>query len=690
MDPADSLYPIAVLIDELRNEDVALRLNSVRRLSTIALALGEERTRKELLPFLQENHDDEDEVLLIVSEELGKFVPLVGGPSHAHSLIPPLEALASVDETVVRDTAVASLRTVGESLPKATIEQQFVPMIQRLQAKEWTARVSAAQLYSTAYPQCPASLKTELRTAFSALATDETPMVRRAAAAAFGGLVKVVETEVVLGELLPVFERLTGDEQDSVRLISVEACGPLATALQKKEVVSQNILPVLLKFAGDKSWRVRYNSATQVPALAEVLGADISRDQLLPAFTQLLRDPEAEVRAAAAGRIAALCAILPAESVTAEIVPCCRELAGDASQYVRTALAGVITELAPKLGKEVTTNQLLPIFLELLRDECPEVRLGIIGKLDAVGKVVGVEQLSESLLPAVEGLAGDKHWRVRLAIIGHVPLLAEQLGAEFLQQKLGPQCIKWLQDQVYCIREAATKALEKLAAAFGSDWAKDFLIPDVLKTLADSNYLYRETALTAISALAPHVNSGVLDSSLIPAVVSTAQKDGVPNVRFNAARVMEGLVQLVDARVVETTLKPCLTGMTSDTDADTLVISTADSISTMAGGNVIEIHSKEEWDKQQADASNAAKIVVDFSATWCGPCRMISPEFEKLSTEFTGIVFLKIDVDEVEAVAAACGISAMPTFQVFKDSAKVDELVGASKDRLRTLIEKYA
>ncbi|KAL4516078.1 hypothetical protein Ndes2526B_g00787 [Nannochloris sp. 'desiccata'] len=111
----------------------------------------------------------------------------------------------------------------------------------------------------------------------------------------------------------------------------------------------------------------------------------------------------------------------------------------------------------------------------------------------------------------------------------------------------------------------------------------------------------------------------------------------------------------------------------------------------MAGGNVIEIHSKEEWDKQQADASNAAKvIVVDFSATWCGPCRMISPEFEKLSTEFTGIVFLKIDVDEVEAVAAACGISAMPTFQVFKDSAKVDELVGASKDRLRTLIEKYA
>jgi thiol-disulfide isomerase/thioredoxin len=44
----------------------------------------------------------------------------------------------------------------------------------------------------------------------------------------------------------------------------------------------------------------------------------------------------------------------------------------------------------------------------------------------------------------------------------------------------------------------------------------------------------------------------------------------------------------------------------------------------------------------------APQIVVDFSAAWCGPCRMISPEFEKLSNEFTNIVFLKIDIDEVD------------------------------------------
>jgi hypothetical protein len=126
--------------DELKNEDKALRLNSVKRLSTIALALGEERTRQELIPFVGESNDDDEEVLLAMAEELGKFVQYVGGPNYAYTLLPPLEQLCSVEETVVRDKAVESLCSVGNVLPDKDIETHLYPLMKvGLKPTRWNA-----------------------------------------------------------------------------------------------------------------------------------------------------------------------------------------------------------------------------------------------------------------------------------------------------------------------------------------------------------------------------------------------------------------------------------------------------------------------------------------------------------------------------------------------------------------------
>ena len=113
MEADEQLFPIAILIDELKSDDVTLRLNAIHRISTIALALGPERARDELIPFLQDSLDDEDEVLLALAQELGSgFVEYLGGPSYAHLLLGPLENLAAVEESVVREK-VSMLRDRG-------------------------------------------------------------------------------------------------------------------------------------------------------------------------------------------------------------------------------------------------------------------------------------------------------------------------------------------------------------------------------------------------------------------------------------------------------------------------------------------------------------------------------------------------------------------------------------------------
>jgi thioredoxin 1 len=83
-------------------------------------------------------------------------------------------------------------------------------------------------------------------------------------------------------------------------------------------------------------------------------------------------------------------------------------------------------------------------------------------------------------------------------------------------------------------------------------------------------------------------------------------------------------------------------------------------------------------------------VLVDFWATWCGPCRSISPIIEELAKEFTGrIKVTKLNVDENPATPSQYGVRGIPTLILFKGGKILDQIVGAvPKARLVTMIEK--
>ena len=104
------------------------------------------------------------------------------------------------------------------------------------------------------------------------------------------------------------------------------------------------------------------------------------------------------------------------------------------------------------------------------------------------------------------------------------------------------------------------------------------------------------------------------------------------------------------------------------------------------------------------------RVVVDFTAVWCGPCKRMAPVFEQVGSiddslnfvvtsiddphlsqmakEHKTVKFIKVDVDESRQTAAKCQVTAMPTFQAFFKGQMVDMFMGASEHNLKTLVTR--
>lgn len=87
-------------------------------------------------------------------------------------------------------------------------------------------------------------------------------------------------------------------------------------------------------------------------------------------------------------------------------------------------------------------------------------------------------------------------------------------------------------------------------------------------------------------------------------------------------------------------------------------------------------------------AQDGKTVLVDFWATWCGPCRMIAPVLEEIAKERPDVTVCKVDVDEERELALEYGVSSIPTLLVFRDGKVVNQSIGAMpKERILAMLQ---
>mmetsp|Transcript_18779 Transcript_18779/g.52470 ORF Transcript_18779/g.52470 Transcript_18779/m.52470 type:complete len:149 (-) Transcript_18779:300-746(-) len=106
---------------------------------------------------------------------------------------------------------------------------------------------------------------------------------------------------------------------------------------------------------------------------------------------------------------------------------------------------------------------------------------------------------------------------------------------------------------------------------------------------------------------------------------------------------------------------------------------------------VVDIDGEAAFDKTISN-SGGSLVVVDYSTTWCGPCKVIAPKFEEFSDKYPDAVFLKVVGDaspDASKLMKREGVRSVPSFHYFKDGEKVDVVNGANAEAIEASITKH-
>ena len=551
----ESVEAILQLIDELRSEDQATKLHAINNLEQVAGAIGDYRTREELVPYMSEMlEDDNDEVLLALANKLGDLAKCVGGPRHLGCLLPLLQILAANEEEVIRDKAVTSISKVTDLLPREAHASEMIPLVRTLAGSDYSsARISSCALFAGSYGKLTPEQQSDLLKLYVELAHDDTPMVRRAAATHLGSFTEVISSPSDQEELFKLFDFLVKDEHDSVRQMTFESAVKLLRLRPAQ-------LGVIKSCASDRSWRVRYTVAENMERICE---SGASLVELVPGFLGWLGDGEAEVRSIAVIKLPILVNKLPESVIMEQIIPALEPLAKDTSPHVKFALMQSICKVAASIGPDNSIMKLLPIVNQMLKDEAYEVRLAFAESMNEFNKNFPSDKLCTFVLPLVLGMMNDVQWRVRLKVVEYLPQLAELLGLETYREKLAEPMMKWAEDPVFAVREAVLEVLARLAAQFGSQWVNELTMPFIRRLSEHVVFAKRMTALVALTKLYKVLNpQDMLD------VLLKMAKDPVPNIKFNVCKALKLVGAQCSAGTRQLHFLPLLQKMTTDSDFD--------------------------------------------------------------------------------------------------------------------------
>ena len=573
-DKLDQITSIS-LLEDLQSQETKIKINAIHNLRGISLALGCEATKKELLPYLKNcvNNEEEDEVLIELAKVLSNFLDCIGGKENIKDLLGLFEVILTIDEPTIRKEAINSLKETIQQIGNIKyIEKDIMDIINKFYiVDDVNQKLSALNLIIVVYKDLNENNKKIVLEYLDNFSISDNISIKKELLSEITKITLLLSIDYIK----KFINIMMKDKNDTVK---IDLLNIIISIKNHKELVSMMdfIYELIPKLSEDQNWRVRL---TVIDNITEILNFNNINYQfkqtVINIYLKLIEDPEAEIRNGCCLKLEEITKLLKNEVNFEKILKNMEKLGKDQKNFVKNSLAENIFKICHLIDKEQITEYIFPLFNTLINDENLDIRINLINNLCQLSDIFEPTTILDKIIPSIVEISSNKSWRIRTKIINIIQIIATKLYIQntFIHYILNI-CLNFLTDHVYAIREAGCKLLCNIYKNVKDSEFERRLIEKLNEMSNSSNYLIRNTCGMFIKYFIQKLNDKIWSDFFEKKLINIVYKltvDKISNVRITCAIIFNKVKNssFKDRNNIDK-IKKCIEILKKDEDKDVI------------------------------------------------------------------------------------------------------------------------
>ena len=573
-DKLDQITSIS-LLEDLQSQETKIKINAIHNLRGISLALGCEATKKELLPYLKNcvNNEEEDEVLIELAKVLSNFLDCIGGKENIKDLLGLFEVILTIDEPTIRKEAINSLKETIQQIGNIKyIEKDIMDIINKFYiVDDVNQKLSALNLIIVVYKDLNENNKKIVLEYLDNFSISDNISIKKELLSEITKITLLLSIDYIK----KFINIMMKDKNDTVK---IDLLNIIISIKNHKELVSMMdfIYELIPKLSEDQNWRVRL---TVIDNITEILNFNNINYQfkqtVINIYLKLIEDPEAEIRNGCCLKLEEITKLLKNEVNFEKILKNMEKLGKDQKNFVKNSLAENIFKICHLIDKVQITEYIFPLFNTLINDENLDIRINLINNLCQLSDIFEPTTILDKIIPSIVEISSNKSWRIRTKIINIIQIIATKLYIQntFIHYILNI-CLNFLTDHVYAIREAGCKLLCNIYKNVKDSEFERRLIEKLNEMSNSSNYLIRNTCGMFIKYFIEKINDKIYFDFFEKKLINIVYKltvDKISNVRITCAIIFNKVKNssFKDRNNIDK-IKKCIEILKKDEDKDVI------------------------------------------------------------------------------------------------------------------------